>query len=167
MQSLLPSNRTGFEQALELSVSRPLPNLLNTLWHPDSCPAELLGQLAWGLNIDVWDDAWAERDKREVLKNALYVHQHKGTLSAVKSAVADAGLGNTTVTEGVGGQWAQYGITIDRALNPEQTQAAKALIAAAAPARCKLVQLDFTANAILRNGTVLRNGQYTRGVIAV
>ena len=185
MSSLLPSNRTLFEEALEATVSRSLPNEIVTVWHPDDCPAKYLNYLAWGLSIDIWDDAWTEANKREVLRNALFVHKHKGTLSAVKTAVRSAGLGETTVTEntasplyrngtlnrdggvergeGTTNKWAIYSITINAALTQEQSAAVNKLVSAAAPARCHLAELYFTANAILRNGTVLRDGQFTRG----
>ena len=51
--SLLPSNASGAEQALALSLARlsdiPVPN--RDLWNPRTIPAHLLPWLAWSLSI--------------------------------------------------------------------------------------------------------------------
>lgn len=91
MPSLLPHNSTALEQAVESTISRPLPNLINTLWNPDTCPVEFLDYLAWGLAVNAWNGAWSEAQKRLTIKNALFVHQHKGTVSAVRAALANIG----------------------------------------------------------------------------
>jgi len=86
-QSLLPNNSTPFEEALEQTVSRPVPSNLQTIWHPDNCPEHLLGVLAWGLAIEEWDDNWPLEVKRKVCRTAIEVHQHKGTVHAIKTAL--------------------------------------------------------------------------------
>lgn len=93
--SLLPANRTDFEAALEATLSRPAlldPASVRALWNPDTCPEALLNQLAWALALDEWDDHWPEIVKREAIRSAIEVHRHRGTLHAVRQALADLGV---------------------------------------------------------------------------
>jgi len=91
VSSLLPSNSTDLEVALEESVSRTLPDLISTMWDPDNCPAELLGYLAWGLAVQEWDDNWNEATKRDVIRNAINVYKRQGTPGALKIALQAMG----------------------------------------------------------------------------
>jgi len=92
--SLLPPNRTPLETALEATIAERLAlsaHLIAAVWNPDTCPAHLLGHLAWGLSIDLWDDALPETQKREVCRNALTLHSLKTTLAGIKAHVALVG----------------------------------------------------------------------------
>lgn len=60
-------------------------------WSPDTCPAHLLPWLAWAFSVDEWQDGWTEAEQRAVIRNALFIHQHKGTLAALKRAVEPLG----------------------------------------------------------------------------
>lgn len=95
MTSLLPPNATGLERALESATSRlsvvPVP--VRDIWSPDDCPASLLPWLAWALSVDGWENGWTERQKRDSIKAAYYVHSHKGTAAAMRAALAALGLG--------------------------------------------------------------------------
>ena len=86
-ESLLPKNSTQFERTLEATVGPDIPDLIGTLWDPDTCPVHLLGVLAFGLAIDEWDDQWPTQVKRQVCKSAIEVHKHKGTVHAIRSAL--------------------------------------------------------------------------------
>jgi hypothetical protein len=92
--SLLPPNRTPLETALEATIAARLAlpaHLIAAQWNPDTCPPHLLGHLAWGLSIDLWDDAWPETQKRDVCRNALKLHSLKTTLAGIKAHVALTG----------------------------------------------------------------------------
>lgn len=91
--TLLPPNATDQERALDLSTARlaDVPVLVREAWNPDTCPAELLPWLAWAFSVDEWQNDWTEAEKRGVIRDALYVHKHKGTLGALKAAVAPLG----------------------------------------------------------------------------
>jgi phage tail P2-like protein len=92
--ALLPNNRTPLERALEgVSAARfPLPTeLVAAVWNPDTCPADLLPYLAWGLSVDLWDDNWHETTKREACRNALRLHRLKTTPAGIKAHVKVAG----------------------------------------------------------------------------
>jgi phage tail P2-like protein len=87
---LLPPNATPLERALEAATLRidAIPVPLRTLWNPDTIPAPLLPWLAWGLSVDDWDTAWTEPQKRAVVAASIRVHQHKGTVGAMLTALA-------------------------------------------------------------------------------
>ncbi|QOE32746.1 baseplate wedge protein [Achromobacter phage Mano] len=91
--SLLPPNATPQERALEGATARladvPIP--VRDAWNPDTCPAALLPWLAWAFSVDEWQNDWTEAEKRGVIKAALYVHKHKGTLAALRRAVEPLG----------------------------------------------------------------------------
>lgn len=42
--------------------------------------------------MDRWDEGWTESVKRQVVKDAFYIHQHKGTTSAVRRVVEPFGF---------------------------------------------------------------------------
>ena len=44
------------------------------------------------LVMDRWDEGWTESVKRQVVKDAFYIHQHKGTTSAVRRVVEPFGF---------------------------------------------------------------------------
>lgn len=89
--SLLP-NASHLELALERAVQDPvLPVPLRDLWDPQRCPEELLPWLAWGLSVDDWDASWPVAVRREVVAGAIEVHRRKGTIHAVRRAVAAFG----------------------------------------------------------------------------
>lgn len=67
----------------------PVP--LRTLWNWRACPVRLLPYLAWALSVDRWDEKWPEQTKRSVCASAFYVHQHKGTISALRRVVEPLG----------------------------------------------------------------------------
>jgi|GEM_PF-1133575 len=87
---LLPANATAFERAFEaIGAARyPLPvDLVRDVWDPDTCPAPLLGYLAWSLSVDLWDEAWPELKKREVCRKALWLHRIKTTPEGIRAHV--------------------------------------------------------------------------------
>lgn len=94
MSSLLPPNATDQERALEETASRlsgvPVP--LRQLWNPDTCPANLLPWLAWAFSLDEWSDTWTEAQQRAAIKASYGVHRSKGTIGAVKQALAALGF---------------------------------------------------------------------------
>ena len=110
--TLLPSNATNFERALEktCATSFSLPVLIDTLSNPNKCPFEVLPWLAYGLSVDEWrpfesllrgDEteeelknikAEYEKQQRKVTETAVEVHRKKGTLGAVKAALEPLGV---------------------------------------------------------------------------
>jgi phage tail P2-like protein len=50
-----------------------------------------LPALAWARSVDRWDLAWSEPFKRSVIANAWDVHQHKGTVAALRRIIEQTG----------------------------------------------------------------------------
>lgn len=99
--SLLPSNSTPFERAVEQVFSDSLPSerSIKTLWDADTIPSSLLGALAWSLSVDDWQHDWPESVKRDVIKASYGVHAQKGSVSSIKSALAASGYPQAQVIE--------------------------------------------------------------------
>lgn len=93
MSDLLPINAIKQERDLSLTVERSsaLPVLIRDLWNPATCPANALAWLGWALNVDTWDAGWTETQKRQVIAQSVDVHQHKGTVGAVKRSANSFG----------------------------------------------------------------------------
>jgi phage tail P2-like protein len=90
MSDLLPSSATAAERALSNAVERhaTLPVPVRDVWDADTCPAALLPWLAWAYSVDEWDTRWSEQQKREVIRRSIEVHRYKGTIGAVREALA-------------------------------------------------------------------------------
>ena len=93
MSDLLPPNATAQERALANTIARisNVPLAARKMWNPDTIPANLLPWMAWAFSVDDWNNNWTEQEKRNVIKNSLFVHKHKGTLAAIKRAVEPLG----------------------------------------------------------------------------
>lgn len=63
------------------------------LWSPENCPASHLAWLAWALKVDVWSPGWSDAQKRAAIRTSIDAHRRKGTVSAVRIAVARFGAG--------------------------------------------------------------------------
>lgn len=94
MNSLLPPGSSALERRLAEACSdiSGLDVPLRDLWNPDTCPVKFLPYLAWAFSVDRWDESWTEDVKRQVVKDAFFIHQHKGTISAVRRAVQPFGF---------------------------------------------------------------------------
>ena len=88
--SLLPANSKPLEHALASATAKlePIPLPFEVLWDADKTPAAFLPYLAEAWSVDEWNDQWTDEVKRQVIKNSLWVHERKGTLDAVKRALA-------------------------------------------------------------------------------
>lgn len=69
----------------------PVPN--RDLYNPALCPEALLPWLAWTFSLDDWNPQWSVAQKRQAITDSVYVHRHKGTIGAVRSALAALGYG--------------------------------------------------------------------------
>ena len=95
---LLPPNATAIERALAYVANQRIDLIktpLRDLWDAQACPAELLPWLAYAYGVDDWDTNWAESERRAAIQAALHVHQHRGTISAIRSVLS----ANITVQE--------------------------------------------------------------------
>lgn len=98
-QSLLPANSKPLEHALAGMSAKlePIPVPFENIWDVDNCPDSFLPFLAYAWSVDEWNDNWTAETQREVIKNSIWVHQRKGTLGAVKRALAAMGYDSTVI----------------------------------------------------------------------
>lgn len=90
---MLPTGSTPLEKAASHAMTEfmALPVPLRDLWNPERCPVNMLPYLAWALSVDRWDETWPASTKRRVIKASFFVHQHKGTLGALRRVVEPLG----------------------------------------------------------------------------
>lgn len=183
--SLLPPDNSGAaELAIEQVSARGalFADLIRPLWRPDDCPEHLLPWLAWTLSVDSWEPGWPEEDRREVVRQSVWVHRHKGTIGSIRRALIAAGYGDATVIEryannrhnglvahdgsktyGSPDHWAEYRVRLARPITNAQAEIVRGILADVAPARCHLKSLDFQAVAYVHDGTVRHDGSVNYG----
>lgn len=93
--SLLPPQATEMERDIEQVMARManVPTPMGDIWDHDTCPAHLLGFLAWGLGVDEWDPTWSEQTQREAVRIAPLLSQRKGTVWSLQNALNQFGVG--------------------------------------------------------------------------
>jgi phage tail P2-like protein len=155
--SLLPPGSSALERRLTQACSgiSGLNVPLRDLWNPDTCPVDFLPYLAWAFSVDRWDESWAESVKRKVVKDAFYIHQHKGTISAIRRVVEPLGYLIRVIewwktNEEPGTFRLDVGV-LDTGITEEMYHELERVIADAKPCSRHLIGLSITLDA---NGTV-------------
>lgn len=135
----------------------------------------LLDEAAWVL-------AESEDAKRDLIKNSAQLHRYKGTPWAIREVIRLLGFGEVTIQEGLNNQvrdgsinrdgnhvhgdpaaWPLYRVFLQRVITNDQAALLRRLLLSVAPARCRLVSLDYSSVAIRHNGFARRDGQYNHG----
>lgn len=135
----------------------------------------LLDEAAWLL-------AESEDAKRNLIKNSVELHRFKGTPWAIREVTRLLGFGEVTIQEGLSSQvrngaitrdgnhvhgdpsaWARYRVFLKRAITNDQAALLRRLLLSVAPARCRLIALDYQSVAVRHNGVARRDGQYNHG----
>lgn len=100
-QSLLSPNATKLLKDLEAvsSKSIDLQTLNRFVNNPNLAPANILPWLAWSLSVDDWDENWSIDVRRSVIKASVEVHRQKGTIGALKKALAAFNYQNIKIEE--------------------------------------------------------------------
>jgi len=156
-RSLLPPNGTDLERdaSQALAEIERVPTPLRQLWNPDTCPMPLLPYLAWAFSVDRWDTTWSDATKRGVVRSAFYVHQKKGTISALRRVVEPLGY-LLEVTEwwqtdppGPRGTFALRIGVLDTGITEEMFTELERLIADAKPLTRHITGLDITLSTSL------------------
>lgn len=88
-ETLLPQNRTAFEEAADLTGARiaELPIDVPKLVRPFELPAPFLPWVAWGMSVDFWEKEWPEDKHRLMVARSLRMHARKGTATAIAEAI--------------------------------------------------------------------------------
>lgn len=185
MSHQLPNSSTALEKALA-TVAYDFSNTptLLSIWNADTCPLNLLPYLAWALSVDEWDNTWSEGRKRSAIKAAREIHRHKGTPGGVLAALAALGQPDAEIIERVhcikrdgtakrsgihkrlGQQgWPYFRVVLKNPVTIDQAYLMKRTLDTVKRKSIWLTAIDFSQAAIRRNGTVKRDGSYTRGVV--
>ncbi|CAD6040061.1 phage tail protein I [Escherichia coli] len=93
-KTLLPPSASPAERAQEQATAEQiesLPALPRMVKNPDDCPPVLLPWLAWEYALDFWDPDWTVEQKRQAIKDAAYIHQHRGTVAGMYRGLAVLG----------------------------------------------------------------------------
>lgn len=183
--TLLPSNATAGERALEQATARiaAVPVMPRLLWNPQTCPAALLPWLAWAFRVTEWDSNWPEETQRAVIAASIPLHRIKGSYQSIIMALDAAGYPSARVVEGAptftyngavnfdgshnfgdASQWASYKVVLSAPISNSQADQVKRILADTAPARCYLTGLDFTQAAFIYDGSVKFDGTYNYGI---
>lgn len=80
------------KQLLDMTSAVDLPSIYVSI---DKLTSTQLDHVAYGWDASVWRDSWPVSMKRSVLKNVVREKRKKGTLRAVKDAVASIGSAAT------------------------------------------------------------------------
>jgi len=184
--TILPPSATPAERALEAAIVAGKPDLspIGQLMSAQTCPAELLGWMAWAFSIETWGADWSEEAKRQAIASSIEVHRRKGTIGSVRRALAAAGYGDAEIIERFGHEtydgatlhdgsfahsepdhWAEYRLRMARPITSEQAAQVREILANVAPARAHLKALDFTEVAHTYNARITHDGQFTHGVV--
>ncbi|WP_194094667.1 phage tail protein I [Marivivens aquimaris] len=184
-EPILPTSIGPVARVIERAIVAHLASttVLTTLYDPQKAPAEVLPWLGWAIGIDWWSSDWSESERRDVIERATLIHRRKGTPWAIREAMRVMGFPKVRIFEDYslnlydGGtardgssnragvdHWADYRITVQTTVTIARAEHIRRVLASIAPARCRLRELNFTAAAHIYNGTLARNGTYSRGV---
>lgn len=150
MTSLLPLNSVSLELAIEVATDETTQIPLRTLYNPQTCPAHLLYHLAWAWSVDRWDENWSESVKRAAISASFYIHQHKGTIGAIRRAVEPLGYlidvqeWWQTVPQGTPGTFALKVGVLDTGITEEMYQELTSLIDDAKPVSRHMLELAIS-----------------------
>ncbi|QLT63456.1 phage tail protein I [Klebsiella oxytoca] len=91
--SLMATGSSVLEQraAAACAVISDLSVPLRDLWNPWKCPVKFLPYLAWAFSVDRWEETWTEVEKRQEISDAFWIHQRKGTISAIRFVIEKMG----------------------------------------------------------------------------
>lgn len=155
---------------LSLHFPRDRLNLLLTA-AIDAMPKATLEFYAekWSLlGADGWGFAQTERQQRNLLRQAVFLHRQKGTPASLKNLIRTLGYGEVDIIERLGEQenWNHYSVKFKQPLTIRESVFIRQALQYFAPARCILDALDFTETTLLHNGFLQqRLGLYTRGAV--
>lgn len=101
MKTILPSNSTDFERAADLAAARRLEGIpvarLATLFNPATCPLSVIEWIAWSFGVETWKNGMTEQEKRAAVSAAIEIASHRGTIGAVRNALAAFEYGSNII----------------------------------------------------------------------
>lgn len=168
---LLPINSTPLERALADVQVADLPVPLRELMDPQRCPVALLPYLAWAWSVDRWDPAWSETVKRKAVAAAFRIHQHKGTIAALRRVIEPLGYLIEIIEwwhmepPGEPGTFRLRIGVLDSGITEEMYQEVERLIDDAKPLTRHLIGLDISLES--QGRITVGSGQYDGDIVTV
>lgn len=166
MNSLLPTGSTQLERNLAETCAgiSDLNVPLRDLWNPAKCPVKFLPYLAWAFSVDRWDESWSEKTKRQVVKDAFFVHKRKGTVAAIRRVIETFGylmeLTEWWLYQGVPGTFQLVIDVKDAGMTSEQREEMERVVSDAKPCSRHLTGLSMrtTTTGIIHAGACFYDG---------
>ncbi len=168
---LLPINSTPLERVLADVQVADLPVPLRELMDPQRCPVALLPYLAWAWSVDRWDPAWSETVKRKAVVAAFRIHQHKGTIAALRRVIEPLGYLIEIIEWWQGSPMGEPGTfrlrigVLDSGISEEMYQEVERLIEDAKPLTRHLIGLDISLES--QGRITVGSGQYDGDIVTV
>ena len=168
---LLPINSTPLERVLADVQVADLPVPLRELMDPQRCPVALLPYLAWAWSVDRWDPAWSEAVKRKAVAAAFRIHQHKGTIAALRRVIEPLGYLIEIIEWWQGTPMGEPGTfrlrigVLDSGISEEMYQEVERLIEDAKPLTRHLIGLDISLES--QGRITVGSGQYDGDIVTV
>lgn len=138
---------------------------LRDLWNPWRCPVKFLPYLAWAFSVDRWEETWSEVEKRQEISDAFWIHQRKGTISAIRFVIEKMGYSISIdewwqVADPAGTFRLEVDIN-DIGLTPSMLSDLNRLIDETKPVSRHLAQMNIAAkvNGDIHTGTALCCGE--------
>lgn len=138
---------------------------LRDLWNPWRCPVKFLPYLAWAFSVDRWEETWSEVEKRQEISDAFWIHQRKGTISAIRFVIEKMGYSISIdewwqVADPAGTFRLEVDIN-DIGLTPSMLSDLNRLIDETKPVSRHLAQMNIAAkvNGDIHTGTALYCGE--------
>lgn len=165
--SLMATGSSVLEQraAEACAVISDLSVPLRDLWNPWKCPVKFLPYLAWAFSVDRWEETWSEVEKRQEISDAFWIHQRKGTISAIRFVIEKMGYSISIdewwqVADPAGTFRLEVDIN-DIGLTPSMLSDLNRLIDETKPVSRHLAQMNIAAkvNGDIHSGTALCCGE--------
>ncbi|HBC7452460.1 TPA: phage tail protein I [Klebsiella oxytoca] len=165
--SLMATGSSVLEQraAEACAVISDLSVPLRDLWNPWRCPVKFLPYLAWAFSVDRWEETWSEVEKRQEISDAFWIHQRKGTISAIRFVIEKMGYSISIdewwqVADPAGTFRLEVDIN-DIGLTPSMLSDLNRLIDETKPVSRHLAQMNIAAkvNGDIHTGTALYCGE--------
>ncbi|MGO0671126.1 phage tail protein I [Klebsiella michiganensis] len=165
--SLMATGSSVLEQraAAACAVISDLSVPLRDLWNPWKCPVKILPYLAWAFSVDRWEETWSEVEKRQEISDAFWIHQRKGTISAIRFVIEKMGYSISIdewwqVADPAGTFRLEVDIN-DIGLTPSMLSDLNRLIDETKPVSRHLAQMNIAAkvNGDIHTGTALCCGE--------
>lgn len=186
MANLLPTHYSEHEKNLEAVGESVIDRIMENLWSgrlhdPMTIPAKFLFALGKYRGIEYWWQNISEEEHRSLIAEFPMIKRRRGTLWSVKQALnvidpnghvvegdyqykRDAMITrNGLAQHGTASHWAEFVVIASKPMINAQATQLRGLIESVAPERSRLIRIDYTAVANIRNGAIMRDGNYNRG----